>query len=89
MIEAGDVFTDEDGWLIERMDADVVPADDMARLAERLSRTAEEWDEFVCLPVGACPACGGAGVISMDCCDAGVPYTLMGDCEGCNGTGNL
>jgi hypothetical protein len=71
------------------VDADIVPADDMARLAERLSHAAEVWDAFICLPTGACPACGGAGVISMDCCGAGIPYALMGDCEGCAGTGNL
>ncbi|MDQ3753677.1 MAG: hypothetical protein M3371_02980 [Acidobacteriota bacterium] len=89
MIEAAGVFTDEDGWIIERVDADSVPTNDMARLAERLSHTADEWDEFVCLPEGTCTACGGAGVISMDCCDAGIPYTLLGDCEGCDGTGKL
>lgn len=89
MIEAGEVFTDEDGWLIERVDADVVPSDDMARLAECLSHADEDWDEFICLPERDCPACGGAGVISMDCCDAGMPYTLMGDCEGCASKGKL
>ena len=89
MIEAGEVYTDEDGWIIERVDAGIVPTDDMARLVERLSHTAEGWDEFICLPEGTCPACGGAGVISMDGCDAGSPYTLMGDCEGCAGTGKL
>lgn len=41
MIKAGDLYTDANGWIIEHVDADVVPADDIARLAKHLAGTDE------------------------------------------------
>lgn len=88
MVDASEVYTDEDGWLIEYRDADAAPSADLARLVERLGEGVV-WDEYVGLPDGCCPACGGAGFLTMDCCDDGVKVELRGDCEGCDGTGLL
>ncbi|MBC7932033.1 MAG: hypothetical protein H7Z38_15860 [Rubrivivax sp.] len=88
MVEASEIYTDEDGWLLEYRDADAMPSSDMALLVERLGESVV-WDEFIGLPEGCCHACGGAGFVAMDCCDDGVKYELRGDCEGCDGTGQL
>jgi hypothetical protein len=77
------------GWTISVLDADVVPSEDMQRLAARLALI-QEWDEFICLPEGVCSACGGTGYLEMDqCSPEGVCYTERGDCEGCDGSGRL
>lgn len=87
MIEAADVHGD--GWTISVQDAEVVPVADMQRLAARLSLL-DSWDEYVCLPEGDCPACGGKGYLEMDrFAPDGERYTERGDCEGCEGSGRL
>ncbi len=86
MIEAADVHGD--GWTISVQDAELVPAADMERLAARLS-ILDSWDEFVALPEGVCTACGGTGYLSMDECVGGEIVEMRGDCEGCDGTGQL
>jgi len=47
----------------------------------------EKRDEFICLPEGACAACGGTGYLTMDCCADGQQYELRGDCDECDASG--
>lgn len=47
----------------------------------------DSWDEFICLPEGACTACGGTGYLTMDCCADGEKYELRGDCDECDASG--
>lgn len=86
MMRAADVFGA--GWTISVQDAELVPTADMERLAARLS-ILDSWDEFVALPEGACAACGGTGYLAMDECIGGEVVELRGDCEGCDGSGQL
>lgn len=86
MVEAADACGL--GWTISVLDAAIVPSEDMQRLAARLALI-QEWDEFICLPEGSCPACGGTGFLEMDRCVDGECYTERGDCEGCDGSGRL
>lgn len=79
MIEASETFTADGGWVIERRDAESVPASDMALLVERLAGL-DDWDEFI----GAdCQTCGDAGVV--DACEVvdGVCVAIKGDCPNC------
>ena len=79
MIEASETFTADDGWLIERRDAEIVPASDMALLVERLARE-DEWDEYIGVD---CQRCGDTGVV--DACEAvdGKCVAVKGDCPNC------
>jgi hypothetical protein len=47
----------------------------------------DNWDEYICLPEGACTACGGTGYLTMDCCADGQRYELRGDCDECDASG--
>lgn len=87
MMQAADVFGA--GWTISVLDAETVPSEDMQRLAARLA-ILDTWDEYVGLPEGACTACGGKGYLEMDrCTPVGEFYTERGDCDGCDGSGQL
>lgn len=86
MIAASHVYTADDGWTIERVDAERVPTGDMELLVERLAKL-DDWDEFTGLPAGVCAGCGGSGVQEA-CGDVdGQCMTMQGDCERCLGSG--
>ncbi len=92
LVAGGALYTNDDGWVIEYTDAATAPESDLAILAVGMPLgakwnifmpppTSDEWDEFIDLPAGTCKLCGGTGTISMECCNGGTPYTVMGDCE--------
>ena len=86
MIAASEIYTADDGWTIERVDAEHVPTGDMALLVERLAKL-DDWDEFIGLPAGVCASCGGSGVQEA-CGDVDSQcITMQGDCERCLGSG--
>jgi len=77
MVAASELYTADDGWLIERRDAATVPTDDMRRLAERLG---DEWDEYIGVD---CQLCGDTGFVET-CGDVdGACVTMQGDCPDC------
>lgn len=92
MVAASEIYTAADGWSIERVDADAVSDEDMARLGRRLSEN-YVWDEYIGLPDGVCPACGGTGYLTRDefvidsdgQCEI---YEMRGDCAACDSTGS-
>lgn len=87
MVEAADLHGD--GWTVSVQNAELVPTFEMERLAARLS-ILDTWDEFIALPEGVCTGCGGKGYLEMDrCTPAGEMYVERGDCDGCEGSGEV
>lgn len=91
LVDASELYPRADGWIIEHVDSEAVPTEDLAMLATRLSET-ETWDSFIGLPIGTCLGCGGSG-IQEACGDVAIAYnthvcmTMQGDCERCMGSG--